>query len=411
MATSTELQKWQAALNNRIPILGGMRRRKAMDEIESRINDPDVIPLLIKAVSHSDESIANRADAALRKLEPGEACDRLCDLATREPKGRMAKICIKQEYRHTDPQQNVLLLFVTQQLEEYFKEDYEFQHLRPAYDAAGDGVKRHVLEIVRGGDRRCAGFFSTKSKTLLESSEEEILAAINGFLKHKNYSELFQACLQLPLKYGIRVLERLAKTKWTPDDAELASLYKELVRETAGTVVPPPRQPSAESALFERWLVEGRAMAGEGESKLRGMLAGDSPIDGVRAVGALAARGEVSGEAKSAVASSPHWLVRLAGHATGLSLDITRDKADDDNLWIQDLVTCEDVLEFWPAKATPKDRERLAQAPREAFTGRLGGVRKALQLLMNYQIDVLVAKRRVKPAAADAAVIRRKKKQ
>ena len=493
MATSSELQKWRAALKSRVPIIGRARRRGAMDELESRASDPTVIPVLIEALSSSDEEIAQRADQVLRTLEPGDArdalcvgwaksrdarvesilvdkryvaskpldvwilsalkcgmrispvppqavpfllrlmsdpdaviaaqaksslqklaegetCDALCKLAIREPKGVAAQMCVEQGFRHTDPAQNSLLLFVTNQLDEYFKEDYEFQQLRPAYDGADDAVKRHVLAVVRGGDRRCAAFFSTKSKSLLESSDQEIRLALDNFLQHENHPELFQACLQLPLKYGVRILESLSKTDWQPDDPQLASLYKELVREVAGTKLPPPREPNAESTLFERWLVEGQALAGQPQSKLQGMLGGDSPIEGVKAVGALAAKGSVSDEAKNAIATSKHWLVRLAGRATGTSIDLTRDNANDDNLWICDLVTGEDVLEFSPARAKPDDLERLNQAPREAFAGRLGGVRRALRCLMTYQVDTLVARRPTKTAAEDAATFVRRKK-
>ncbi len=410
MATPNELNKLREALHSRIPIIGRMRRRNAMQKMESQRNDPTVIPILVEAVSSTDKETVQRADQALRRLEQGEASDALCSLAIREPKGYAARVCNEQRFRHSDPRQNAVLLFVTEQLEEYFQEDYEFQELRPAYDAADDEVKRHVLAIVRGGDRRCAAFFSTKSKTLLESSDHEIQIALESFLKHKNYAELFQACLQLPLKYGVRILESLSKTDWQPDDPQLQSLYKELVSETAGTKLPPPREPSAESSLFERWLVEGRAMAGQSETQLRSLLDGDVPLEGVKAVAALAAKGSIAEDVRNAIAGSQHWLVRLAGHVTGVLLDISRDIADDENLWIKELATSEGVLEFVPARAKPEDLERLNQAPREAFAGRLGGLRRALRCLVVYQVDTLVAKRPTKKAVDDAATFVRRKK-
>ena len=224
MATPSELQKWRAALQSGIPIIGQLRRRGAMGELESRAHDPLVIPLLSEALSSSNKEIVARADKALRQLEQGEACDTLCDLVIREPEGDAARICTEQQFRHTYPRQNALLLFVTKQLDEYFEEDYKFQELRPAHDAADDAVKRHVLAVVRSGDRRCSAFFSTKTKSLLESSDDEIQLALNNFLRIKDYSELFQAVLQLPLKYGVTILGNLAKTDWQPEDPQLASL-------------------------------------------------------------------------------------------------------------------------------------------------------------------------------------------
>ncbi|MBI3682334.1 MAG: hypothetical protein HY235_18295, partial [Acidobacteria bacterium] len=78
--------------------------------------------------------------------------------------------------------------------------------------------------------------------------------------------------------------------------------------------------------------------------------------------------------------------VRLAGYATGLCLDLGVDEVKDDNHWVRELVRATPVLEFWPAKATPADLEKLNAAPREAFAGKYGAVRRVLRLLLAHRV-------------------------
>jgi len=82
-----------------------------------------------------------------------------------------------------------------------------------------------------------------------------------------------------------------------------------------------------------------------------------------------------------------HWLARLAGYATGLcQIDLAQDAVRDDNYWVTELVRSSTELELWPVKATPADLDTLAAAPREAFAGKLGAVRRVLRLLLAYRV-------------------------
>ena len=104
-------------------------------------------------------------------------------------------------------------------------------------------------------------------------------------------------------------------------------------------------------------------------------------------VGALAAKKQVGEATIKAVRESPHWLVRLAGHASGMTpSSLTEDTVQDPNYWITELASAAGVLEFWPGKATPADLERLSAAPAEAWTGKLGSARKVLRTIMAHRI-------------------------
>ncbi len=55
---------------------------------------------------------------------------------------------------------------------------------------------------------------------------------------------------------------------------------------------------------------------------------------------------------------------------------------------MKELVQSSGVLEFWPCKATPADLENLRAAPREAWAGKLGTVRRVLETIMAHRIDI-----------------------
>jgi len=110
-----------------------------------------------------------------------------------------------------------------------------------------------------------------------------------------------------------------------------------------------------------------------------------NPSDGVRIVGALSAYRD-SNVVANAVRAQPHWLVRLAGYATGIcSVDPTGPAFTDNNHWINELVGLRDVLDLWPTKATATDIARLDSAPKEAFVGEYGAPRRVLRLLLMHR--------------------------
>ena len=114
-----------------------------------------------------------------------------------------------------------------------------------------------------------------------------------------------------------------------------------------------------------------------------------TPPEGVKIAAALAGKTAPGSAAARAVETSLHWLVRLAGHAVGLcgaGSDLASDKVKDDNYWVTELVRSVGVLDFWPVKAAPADLDRLNAAPREAFTGKYGAVRRVLRVLLAYRV-------------------------
>jgi hypothetical protein len=350
--------------------------------------DAEAVPLLVEALKDTAAQVRATADAALRALKERDSVDALCRLAVREPAGAAAKICIEARKRPSDQEEACLLLFVTRQLDEYFQEDFEFQGLRQAYDRAGDEIKALVMDVVRGGDRRCLGFFGRR-KPLSECSESEIKLAIDTALRHQDWARLFRAFQELPMKHGFPLIEQFRKSKWEPEQADLKALYRGILSESKGEALPAqPPPPKETSPVFETWLADGRA--GEysrlGEAELVQRLTGATPPEGVKIAAALAGKAAAGSAAARAVEQSAHWLVRLAGHATGLCADIAQDQVQDNNYWVNELVRSVAVLDFWPVKAAPSDLDKLNAAPREAFTGKYGAVRRVLRLLLAHRV-------------------------
>lgn len=383
-----QLSRCEKQLQNRWPLVGAWLGRKAARQLAAD-GSADAVPLLVLASLHADGQVRSIADAALRSTTDRGAVDALCRLAIEEPEGAAATICREAGKRPGDPEEASLLLFVTKQLDAYFKEDFEFQNLRAAYDRANERVRGYVMDVVRSGDRRCLGFFGRR-KPLSECSEAEINTAIDSVLKHGDWPRLFRAVLELPPKYGFSLLEHLRKSKWEPENEEQKNLCRALLRESSGEALPPAKPQDATSSVFERWLEQGRTgeLAQLGEAELLDRLKNATPPQAVPVVAALASKATPGGEATKVVQGSPHWLVRLAGYATGMCqpTDLAQDGVQDDNRWVRELVHSAAVLELWPARATPADLDALNAAPREAFAGKLGAVRRVLRLLLAYRV-------------------------
>jgi hypothetical protein len=189
----------------------------------------DVVRYLVGLLEDPDETVRDGAQRSLVRVESGPALDALCDEAIKNPAGPAAKICLASGKRPRDHERLCLFLFVTRQLDEYFQEDFEFQNLRLQYERADAKVQSHVMDVVRSGDRRCAGFFGTRSKPLQECTEAEIKLAVDSWQRHQDWERLFQACLELPLKFSLPAFATLGQANWEPEAADLQSMYRQIL--------------------------------------------------------------------------------------------------------------------------------------------------------------------------------------
>jgi hypothetical protein len=226
-------------------------RQNAMALLAS-LRDPAIIGIFCQeAIKDSSGHFAQICtDAGFRQPEMIEW---LCDEAIKDPSGRFAQICLKTAFRPSEQERKCLFLFVTQQLDAYFEEDYQFQNLRLQYNRAGPELRSRIMNIVRSGDRRCLAFFGT-AKPLSDCTHSEIQFLIRSWLNHRDWASLFRACLELPPEYGIPLLEPLGRSGWMPADSEMRTLFQQLLadgRKLAESLLKPPR--TFRLDVFEEW--------------------------------------------------------------------------------------------------------------------------------------------------------------
>ena len=351
--------------------------------------EPD-LDVLARLLGDPDPSVKPGAASALEKLPSGPLRDALCGLALRDPRGAAAQLCVKRGFWPRDEERAALFLFVTRQLDAYFQEDDGFEMLRREYDRADPAVQGQVMEVVRSGDRRCLGFFGARKK-LSECSDQEIRVALESAISHQDWPRLWRAFSDLPLRHGMPVIPHFKSSGWAPRGAREASLFKEVTALGSDGAFALPaaeaRRPRAESSAFAAWLGRGAApqVASLDPDTILARLAQAPPPEGVALVAALAAKGAVDSKTWSTIEKHPHWPVRLAGHAVTRNL-LASDRVEDPVHWVRELVDAKDVLELWPAKATPADLEALEAAPAEAWTGKLGTPRRLLRALMAHRM-------------------------
>lgn len=394
-------RSYVAAAPQKLRILSALKCgiRIAVDRVEH-------LPEFLALRDDRDAAIRDSAERCLEKAT-GPAVDALCDEAIKNPAGPIATLCHRAKHRPRDHERLCLFLFVTGKLpghlDEYFREDFEFQNLRLEYERADATVREHVMEIVRSGDRRCAGFFGRR-KPLVQCTEPERRVAIASWLQHQEWPRVFQAGLEMPLRESLPLFQALRKSGWQPEAPDLRSVLKQVLTEVDAAAPPDAsKPPPATSCLFEKWLARGAngEYAALSETELRDRLKTAAPPEGVALVAALARRGTLQPETEKMVSESPHWLIRLAWNA----MTFASKPSKDSNYWITELASSAGVLDFWPAKATPDDLPRLANAPAEAWVGHIGAPRRILRAILQHRNteleahDVVVA-----PGATDVIV-------
>lgn len=382
-------------------------KRQAIERVLANLT-PEGIPLLAEALTSPDRYLSDLADKALRSLqgrEDRECIDALCRLAMNDPSGAAAKLCIATGKRTADPEESCLFLVVTGQLDAYFREDPQFQGLSLAYETAEEKIKARVMDRVRSGDRRFDGFFSGP-RELRRCTEKELSIFVEYALRHGNWHRLFKAFLELPLKFGVPLLEHFRTSGWEPEAPEMKSLYRKILAQSSEVL--PYQAPEASGSVLVRWLAEGENSKWDrmSDQELVTHLKEVSPPEGVAIVAALAKRG-VTKEIAAVVKSSPHWLVRLAGYLTGIVPDPGGEAEQEEVFWVRALAGVGGIMEFRPVRATPADVEKLAAAPPEAFLGKPGAVRRVLRLLVRHHAEVGIHELLDIEADKTAAVVER----
>lgn len=386
--TERQLERYRNCLKNRFPIIGAIICWQVLKRLEKHREDPRVVSLLVEFLKSDSKFISSRAEEILSSLTTKGAIDTICEYAILNPKSKVAEICVKKAYKPSDSERLCLFLFVTRQLDEYFKEDRDFITLRIIYEHSEQFIRDRIMEVVREGDIRCQPFAIMPRKSLRECSEQEITLALESCIRHKDWERLFSASLELPLKYSLPMFILLRDLEWSPQEPSQRALFEKIKAHLKDVKFTKPEPQKWTSKLFEIWLSRGRRLEYQlvGEDALVKRLESATPVEAVSIVGALARKETRNQQVIDKIQNHKHWFVRLAGVLTGITKDIVIDRFYEDNWWIKELTGLPGALEFWPQHATPSDLARLNNAPPSAYLGDIGKIRMILREILQWRV-------------------------
>ena len=389
MSALPSVQELHEDLQSGTSLLSRGRRRRAMERLEARREEPEVVAILVGALGHKDAEIQHRAAAALRQLKSAEGRDALCANAGQ---AEVARLCLEAGVRPSTREADVLFLITTGQFERYFEPgEYgadDFQTLRRACQEADEATRRRVREVIDEADPRWQPFLARPRKALAECTAEEIETALAAARRRREWERVFRAFLELPLKFGFPLLEPLRRSGWQAATPELKQVFNQVMQDSQGQHLSASGKARPGSAVFERWLARGceAGVASRTEEELLQELAGAAPPVGVALVAALATKSTVSPQAVRAVATSEHWLIRLAGAVSGLTRG-TGNPGPEGIHWARELAVADDVMELWPARVAAAQREALAKVATGVGSGESTAARKILHTLAGYWLE------------------------
>ena len=286
-------------------------------------NGPAVHALL-RVLGDADEQIASRADSALRSLASQDVVDALCEAAIAEPAGPAAQIVKDVDYQPQAVSRRCVLFLVTGQIDRYVDLDFEGQYARAEYQAADEGLKHRIAEVVRqSGDTRLLPILQEArprrggiDKRARELTQEEASIVLEVYGRQGQWAEVFSLLLHIPLASVINGVDLLAGSSWRPQSPEDAALLEELLalRAQIGEMPDPPPTPQAlPGRVFDRWIAEGRSEATllKPAEELRHNLREGPPPVAVAALAGLCARGGATLEDIETARAHPHALVRV----------------------------------------------------------------------------------------------------
>ncbi|MGC8830570.1 MAG: hypothetical protein ACP5TE_12425 [Verrucomicrobiia bacterium] len=386
--TNKKLQRYRSCLQTRFPLIKWLICWRVLKMLENYREDPRVVSLLIEFLDSDSRFVSRRAEEILLNLTSKNAIDTLCEYAILNPKSKAARICLKKHYKPSDNERLCLFLFVTGQLEDYFKEDPDFAILRIIYEHADQNIRERIMDVVREGDIRCQPFAIMPRKSLVECTEQEIKLALESCIRHQDWDRLFTAALELPLKYSLPVFLLLKDKNWIPKNPDHTALFEKIKSHLSDFQFDESKQEKWTSKTFEIWLSQGRRLEYQllSEEVLLRKLDSAKPTEGVTIVAALARKQVRNERVIDKIRNHPHWLIRLAGVLTGITKDIVIDRFYEVNWWVKELAGMPGVLEFWPQQATPEDLSKLNLAPQSAYEGVNGKVRSILRDLLQWRI-------------------------
>jgi len=304
-----------------VRVISGLKAGR-LEELSAKA---DAVPEVVKALDDSDGDVSNNARKVLSQLGSNKAKDTLIDCVLEKTGLEMAVPIINEKgYRHSDSGRWFLYLAVVGRFDDYLREDYDFQRLRPEFKAAPAALQERIHKaILDSGDTRMNGLFvSERRETLLAElteSDAELLVRIN--VRNRNWEALFKYLWVLPARHISTAVKAMAEAGWQPDDEDKKTLFGRLVKLTRQLEpAPEPLKMLLENPVLKNWFENGQkgAIFKKSARELKAMLNEKTPPpEQIAALGALQKKGELDEETLRKAGHSPHWLVRITAVSLG----------------------------------------------------------------------------------------------
>jgi hypothetical protein len=295
-----------------------------------------------------------------------------------------------------------LYLVVVGRFEDYLKEDFEFQRLRPEFQAVPTELQARIRErIVQTGDTRLNALFVTerREKILgdLSDADADVLVKVNA--RHRNWEQLFRYFWVLPARQIAAAVRAMQQGQWQPEDPDHGALYGKLTGLVAKLADVPGRVGLALDAnpVFQEWFARGQSpeFAGKSEADVRGSIKDDvNPAEQVAALAALRHRNKLTTDILDQAARSADWLVRLAARSLGGPVHEINDGGQE---WFARLQPAFDAEKVWGLKPCLVSRdglealqEGLARLPDKSVAGGLPLVEAVTAHYTAHDIEVEV---------------------
>lgn len=315
-----DLEKLRKKLHNRIPILGNSIRRKAVQSVGIP-GDKSELEFLIEAADSNDSGTVDIAAGLLGSLESKDLTDSLCEHYLRNESKVIAEVIKNADYRHSAVGPRCMIYVLLHQFEEYLALDFEFQNLKPEYQAADEKLKERIRNAIqKSGDSRLLGLFSAARRTKLAAdlTGQEASILIDVHKRNRQWEEIFKLLYFLSPDMLLKAIKVLMESGWKPAGEQENELLKEatsIAESVPEKTVHPVDKKYVIGKTFYAWLEKGSSKEWQAkpETELLNLLGKGTPPEAVTAFAALSGKRKLTDAEIEGISNHPHWMVRLAG--------------------------------------------------------------------------------------------------
>ncbi len=346
-----KIKKLRKKLYNRIPLFGNSIRRKAVQSVGIP-GDKSELEFLIEAADANDSGTVDIAAGLLGSLESKDLTDSLCEHYLRNGSKVIAEVIKKADYRHSAVGPRCMIYVLLHQFEEYIALDFEFQNLKPEYQAADEKLKERIRNAIqKSGDSRLLGLFRAARRTKLAAdlTGQEASILIDVHKRNRQWEEILKLLFFLSPDMLLKAIMVLKASGWKPAGEQENELLKEataIAESVPEKTVHPVDKKYFIGKTFYAWLEKGSSKEWQAkpETELLNLLEKGTPPEAVTAFAALSGKRKLTDAEIERVNNHPHWMVRLAGVAMipqqpELYFENYKPSVSGAELWVEPLGT------------------------------------------------------------------------